>query len=92
MKENPMKKRKAGWLFTGGALSGLAIALSLGAVEKSKEVPKKNWSQLKIVAYPNGGTGVFDPDTATMYVYDSDLRTCYLIRQITTLGQPMVRQ
>ena len=86
-----MKKRNAGWLFTGGTIFGLVIALCLGAVEKAKEPTKKDLSQLKFVAYPNGGTGVFDPETATMYVYDSDLRGCYLVRQITTLGQPMIR-
>ncbi len=86
-----MKKRNAGLLFICGALFGLSIALCLGAVEKAKDAPRKDWSQLKFVAYPNGGTGVFDPETATIYVYDSDLRGCYLIRQLGTLGQPMRR-
>jgi hypothetical protein len=89
--EKIMKKRNAGLLFTCGALFGLSIALCLGAVEKANQTPTKDWSQLKFVAYPNGGTGVFDPATGTMYVYDSDLRGCYLVRRINNLGQPMFR-
>lgn len=85
-----MKKKNAGLLFAVGALFGLCIALTLGAVEK-REAPPKDWSRLKVVAYPNGGTGFFDPDTATIYVYDSDLARCYLIRKMGTLGQPMFR-
>lgn len=84
-----MKTKKASLLFGTGALFGLCLALSLSAVEK--DAPPKDWSRLKVVAYPNGGTGFFDPDTATIYVYDSDLARCYLIRKMGTLGQPMFR-
>jgi hypothetical protein len=82
-----MKTTKAGLLVGFGAMLGMCVALCIGAVEK----PAKDWSQLKFFAYPNGGTGVFDPETATLYVYDSNLRGCYLVRRITTLGQPMER-
>lgn len=84
-----MKKRNAGWLFGGGAIFGLSIALCLGAVEK--QAPSTDWSGLKVVSYPNGGTGFFDPATGTIYVYDSDLSRCYLIRKMGALGQPMRR-
>jgi len=86
-----MKKRHAGLWFSCGALFGLCVALCLGAVEKPNANPKKDWSQLKVVSYPNGGTGFFDPDTGTMYVYNSDLRNCYLIRTLTTLGGQTTR-
>ena len=86
-----MKTQKSGVVFVGGLLLGLTLAFGLGAGEKSKEPPRKDFSQLKITAYPNGGTAVFDPDTGTFYVYDSNLQDCYLIRQITTLGEPTRR-
>jgi len=85
-----MKIKNAGWLFVTGALFGLCVALTLGAAERN-EPPPKDWSRLKVVSYPNGGTGFFDPDTATIYVYDSDLSRCYLIRKMGNLGQPMFR-
>ncbi|MEO6035986.1 MAG: hypothetical protein ABIQ35_12090 [Verrucomicrobiota bacterium] len=85
-----MKSSNGGLLLIIGALFGLCVALTVGAVE-SKDAPPKDWSRLKVIAYPNGGTGFFDPDTATIYVYDSDLSRCYLIRKIGTLGQPMFR-
>jgi len=55
------------------------------------DAPRSEWARLKLVAYPNGATGFFDPDTGIVYVYDSDLRNCYLIRQLQTLGKPMQR-
>jgi hypothetical protein len=84
-----MKKRNAGW-FGFGAIFGLAMALCLGAVDKQTPTPP-DWSRLKVVSYPNGGTGFFNPDTGTIYVYDSDLSRCYLIRKIGNLGAPMRR-
>ena len=83
-----MKKRNA-WLFSFGAMFGLSVALCLGAVDKQAAQP--DWSRLKLVAYPNGGTGFFDPDSGTMYVYSSDLTRCYLVRKLNSLGAPMRR-
>ena len=85
-----MKKRNAGWLFGFGASFGLSVALCLGAVDKPAPATV-DWSRLKVVSYPNGGTGFFDPDTGTIYVYDSGLARCYLIRKIGNLGAPMLR-
>lgn len=84
-----MKKLNGKWLFGSGAIFGLSIALCLGAVEKQPVAA--DWSRLKVVSYPNGGTGFFDPDTGTIYVYNSDLTRCYLVRKLGTLGQPMFR-
>jgi hypothetical protein len=88
--EKIMKKRNAGWLFGLGVIFGLSIALCLGAVEK-QTAPAVDWSRLKVVGYPNGGTGFFDPDTGTIYVYDSTLDRCYLVRKMWNLGAPMRR-
>ncbi len=93
-----MKKFKAGWLFACGALCGVAIALCVGAGVKTNASPKTaaadpqqpEWARLKLVGYPNGGTGFFDTETGIIYVYDSDLRTCYLIRRLRALGDPML--
>jgi hypothetical protein len=84
-----MKKRNATWLFVWGAISGLALALCLGA--EQKEVPKPERSRLTILVYPSGATGFFDPDTGKLYLYDMNLEYCNVIREITTLGGPMRR-
>lgn len=75
----------------GGALLGFAAAFCLGAAEKEKEPVRKGWSHVQVIAYPNGGTGFFDADSGTMYVYDADLRSCYMTRQLTSLGDRTVR-
>jgi hypothetical protein len=97
-----MKTLKAGWLFTGGALLGLSIALCTGAGVRTNAILKASpmaattetqpaaWSRLKVVAYPNGATGFFDTETGIMYVYDADLRNCYLMRQLKSLGDPLL--
>jgi len=87
-----MKKRNT-LSFIGGIGVGLVVALCLGAGEKpkeaSKEIPKPDWSQLKVVAYPNSGTGFFDPNTGNLYIYDGQLRNCYLTRRLVRLGDPL---
>lgn len=82
-------KKTNGWLFGLGAIFGLSMALCLGAVDN--QAPPPDWSRLKLVAYPNGGTGFFDPSSGIMYVYDSDLNRCYSIRKLSKLGSPMHR-
>ncbi|MCU0784182.1 MAG: hypothetical protein MUF81_09095 [Verrucomicrobia bacterium] len=96
-----MKTFKAGWLFAGGALFGLSIALCVGAGTKTNTPPKAPpmaapteaqkyaWAHIKLVGYPNGGTGFFDEETGIIYVYDAQLRHCYLMRQVKVLGDPM---
>ncbi len=96
-----MKTRKAGLLFTSGVILGLALALGLGAAQKEKEtptkesqpaeMPKPDWTRLKFMAYPNGATGIFDPDTGTFYMYDINLDRCYLTRELVVLGDPLRR-
>jgi len=83
-----MKKHKAGLIFVSGLAAGLGIALCLGAVEKPNEPPKNDWSRLKMWGYPNG-TGIFDPSNGVIYVYDAELRNCFLARRIVALGLPL---
>lgn len=92
--------------FTGGLLLGLTLAFCLGAAPKAKTTPtnqppvtsnpagaaaSQDWGALKFFSYPNGGTGIFDPSTGTIYVYDSDLNRCYLVRELRNLGEPLRR-
>lgn len=97
-----MKTKNSGIVFGGGAIFGLALALCLGAEQKPragqtnqtpvKEIftpPPPDRSRLQIVAYPNGTTGIFEPESGTIYVYDANLSRCYLIRQIMNLGAPL---
>jgi hypothetical protein len=98
-----MKTPNAGWLVACGALLGFSLALCLGAATRTNlpasgpavaaaaDTPKSPWARLKVVTYRNGSTGFFDEDTGIMYVYDGDLRNCYLIRQLRVLGDPMER-
>jgi hypothetical protein len=99
--DNGMKIRKTGLTFVSGVFLGLSLALGLGAVQKTKEAPAKetqpvetlkpDWARLKFMAYPNGATGIFDPDTGMFYMYDINLDRCYLIRELVALGDPLRR-
>jgi len=86
-----MKKRNAVLLFICGMWLGISLALCLGATGKAANPPAKDWSRLKIVGFAGGTTGLFDPDTGRLYVYDIDLEKCFAIRELTTLGESMTR-
>ena len=53
--------------------------------------PGRDWSKLKPIAFPTGVLGFFDPDSGRIYMYDVNLENCYSVRQLTELGEPMVR-
>ncbi|HMP82265.1 MAG TPA: hypothetical protein PKA41_06095 [Verrucomicrobiota bacterium] len=85
-----MKNKRSAIVFTLGLVLGLTVAFCLGAGESSSPAskPKPNkpdFSRLQFWGYPNS-TGIFDPDTGTIYVYDNELRNCFIVRQINTLG------
>jgi hypothetical protein len=80
-----MKTKNAVGLVIGGMLLGACITLCLGAAEDSK----KETARLQIVTYPAGTTGIFDPDTGRIYLYDVNIANCFMIREIATLGGPM---
>ena len=85
-----MKTSKAGLIFVCGAVLGISLALCLGATDKAAEPTKTDWSRLKIITYPSGITGFFDPDTGRLYVYDVKLERCAFTRELKTLGQPLI--
>ena len=76
-------------MFLSGLVLGVSLALTLGADKNAQ--PAKPESHLQIVTYPTGNTGIFDPDTGTIYLYDVNLASCYSIRRISKLGDPMQR-
>ena len=86
-----MKKRNTLLALACGLVLGSTLTLCLGAAAKARETSKHDWSRLHVVAYPSGGTGYFDPDSGTLYVYDANQQNCYLIRRLTSLGEPMIR-
>jgi hypothetical protein len=83
--EHCMKTKNAVGLVIGGMLLGVCITLCLGAGADSR----KETSRLQIVTYPAGTTGIFDPDKGRLYLYDINVANCFMIREITTLGEPM---
>ena len=86
-----MKKRNVAWSFLGGIVFGFSLALCLAAADKKVQSSTPDWSRLKLVAYGSGATGVFDPQTGKLYLYDANVESCYAIRELKTLGEPMVR-
>jgi len=90
-----MKTRNAILVFAFGLLLGVSLAVGLGAVEKPPdkivEPTKPDLSRLKLLGFATGITGFFDPDTGRLYLYDENLVRCTAIRELTALGEPMVR-
>ena len=80
-----MKTQKAALLFGFGILLGIFLTLAIGAAGSPM---KSDRSRLAIFSYPSGTTGVFDPDTGRLYVYDLNLVNCLSIREIGNLGEP----
>lgn len=80
-------KHALGWL-SGGIALGLLLALNLGA-DPAKPAP--DWSRLQVVTYQSGLTGFFDPASGKLYLYDTNLEKCRMIRQLTALGEPLKR-
>lgn len=86
-----MKKHTVAWAFLGGIAFGLSLALCVAAAEKKANLPNRDWSQLKMMSYSNGATGIFDPATGRLYLYDANTERCYAIRELRALGESMVR-
>ncbi len=83
-----MKTRIAS-LAVGVAL-GVGLMLTVGAGMGAKTDPA-GWDRLKFVAYPNGVTGIFDPASGKLYMYASNLESCYAVHQIQALGNPLAK-
>ena len=86
-----MKKLNSLWPFLSGVVLGMSLLFGVGAASKEIAPTRPDWSRLKIFTYASGVTGLFDPATGRLYLYDSDLRNCYQVRQLTALGEPMER-
>jgi hypothetical protein len=84
-----MTKQKASALVICALLVGTFLLLCVVSSAKSQQEPKANWSDLKIVTYASGLTGFFDPNSGKLYVYDSNLENCFVVRQLIALGKPM---
>ncbi len=92
MNQSLRLKRFAG---VGLVLAGAALGLAFGSLRNSdaEEIAarKTAGSSLQIVSYGTGMTGIFDPETLRIYLYDSNLVNCVAIREIEALGEPMKR-
>jgi len=86
-----MKRHNVAWLLLGGIGLGLSLALCLAAVDNKANTTQPDWSRLKLIGYANGATGIFDPNTGKLYLYDVNVEACFAIRELKTLGEPMVR-
>ena len=64
---------------------GLALTQRVAAQDEENEPAFAN---VLVVAYASGLTGFFDQGTGKLYLYDSNLKNCVAIRQLTTLGEP----
>ena len=85
-----MKKRNAVWLFLSGLLVGVSLVLCIAAADQP-EKPSYRPGPLQMLSFIGGTTGIFDPTTGRVYIYDANLDNCIAIREITTLGAPMRR-
>lgn len=89
-----MKTRKAALLFAVGLIAGISLTLCVAAGEKIAkpvETSSTDWSRLKTMTFPNGVTGLLDPATGRIYLYDINLVNCYAVRELRELGEPMIR-
>ena len=75
-------------VFLAALVAALAL-MPLAALSGAGQEAQPDWSRLKVVAYPSGFTGFFDPDTGRLYIYDADLQRCLTIRQLDRLGSPL---
>ena len=89
-----MKKLNSIWVFAGGAALGIGLTLCVGAADnaakpEAAKTEKPAPPTVQMVTYPSGVTGFFDPASGRIYLYDVDMKKCFQVRQITTLGQPL---
>jgi hypothetical protein len=80
----------AGLLLIGGVL-GFAVGQARTSHAEDEARNAGSAADLRIVTYGTGMTGVFDPETRKIYLYDSNLVNCVAIREIETPGEPMKR-
>jgi hypothetical protein len=72
-------------------------ALVMAQGDDKKQQPQPNnapaprFENLRVFAYPNGLTGVFDATDGKLYLYDANLERALHIRQLNKLGENMQR-
>lgn len=79
-------KRRSAWLTA--AACALTASMPARAAQQPVEAPA-DLSKVQIVTYSSGLTGFFEPGTGKLYIYDSSLKNCVAIRQLTSLGKPL---
>lgn len=89
-----MKQYRKGAVLGGVLIIGLLFAVILASQTlwaQTQSADDNGMSRLKLFAYPSGFTGIFDPATGMIYVYDTDLHECHSVRKLVTLGDPMLQ-
>ena len=90
-------KRKSAWLsFTACALTAAATLAPVQAEPAASPVPDKtvlktDFSNVQVIAFPNGQVGLFEKSTGKLYIYNEGLTNCYIVLKISQLGQPFER-
>ena len=77
-----------GVVFTGALL--ILCTQTFGQYYRGTKVPQSN--DLELVIYPSGLTAFFNHETGKLYVYDSQIEECLMIRQLVAPGKKMKRQ
>ena len=80
-----------------GCIALIAVAFIAPSMKRSIStsndgvVPLKGkFENLQIFSYTSGLTGIYDLDDKTLYIYDSNLKKCFLKRRIDKLGDDLV--
>ena len=76
------------------ALVGFAFIAPKSKVQNveidTRTIVKPTNEDLQIFSYSSGLTGIYNKDTRILYVYDSSLKKCFLIRKIEKLGDDLI--
>jgi hypothetical protein len=79
------------WFFAFLGLIVLAAAILLVNLSPVHSAPTGMHTEGRfcVFTFPSGMTGFFDADEGMVYVYDSTLSQCVMVRKITRLGDVM---
>jgi hypothetical protein len=72
----------------GVILSAFVTGAFLPASQAQQNTPQLP-AQLEVYTYPTGLTGFYDRGTGMLYLYDTDLNKCVVIRKLEQLGEPL---
>jgi hypothetical protein len=88
LRVHAMKKLQGSVLFLLVLAAGIAL-VATRSTDAQTSTPTA--STLQIVSYASGLTGVFDPSTGRIYLYDANLEHCVAVREIVAPGESMKR-